>query len=403
MMPLQQAGCVLLTWGIGALIYIPFGLDGTAVEFVVFGSALLMAAVSAACLTYLLVERVSRPLVAIALRDGVLGRSILGVRERLVAVWTVFCAVPLVGIIAINIGRLSDSIPASQYVVDVPTVVLAAFALIGGVRGTVLVSRSITDPLGEIRNGMERVRAGQTHPILEVYDSSELGILQLGFNDMVSGLAEREQIRELFERHVGGGVAKLALEQGAGFHGGILCRRDLRRCPGVDEPRGTGSARNRRDPAQQLLRDRREVVDRHSGFINKFEGDAALAIFGAPNAVPDPAGSALAAARELYAELEVLRPLHFSIGVSAGTVFAGNIGAVMRYEYTVIGDTVNEAARLSEAAKSVRAHCLASGSAIDASDDEHGHWDSIGTLVLRGACGADEALHDSAGSRAGEP
>ena len=37
MMPLQQAGCVLLTWGIGALIYIPFGLDGTAVEFVVFG------------------------------------------------------------------------------------------------------------------------------------------------------------------------------------------------------------------------------------------------------------------------------------------------------------------------------------------------------------------------------
>ena len=217
-----------------------------------------MAAVSAACLTYLLVERVSRPLVAIALRDGVLGRSILGVRERLIAVWTVFRAVPLAGIIAINVGRLSDSIPASHYVVDVPTVVLAAFALIGGVRGTVLVSRSITDPLGEIRNGMERVRAGQTHPIIEVYDSSELGIVQQGFNDMVSGLAEREQIRELFERHVGGGVAKLALEQGAGFHGektfvGVIFV-DVQ---GSTNARGTGTARNRRDPAQQLLRDRR--------------------------------------------------------------------------------------------------------------------------------------------------
>ncbi|WP_155976649.1 adenylate/guanylate cyclase domain-containing protein [Nocardia sp. 348MFTsu5.1] len=385
MMPLQQAGCVLLTWGIGALIYIPFGLDGTAVEFVVFGSALLMAAVSAACLTYLLVERVSRPLVAIALRDGVLGRSILGVRERLIAVWTVFCAVPLAGIIAINVGRLSDWLPASHYVIDVPTVVLASFALIGGVRGTVLVSRSITDPLGEIRNGMERVRAGQSHPILEVYDSSELGIVQQGFNDMVSGLAEREQIRELFQRHVGDGVAKLALEQGAGFHGentfvGVIF---------VDVQGSTKLAEQEAPETVATLLNSffaivAEVVDRHSGFINKFEGDAALAIFGAPTAVSDPAGSALAAARELYAELEVLRPLHFSIGVSAGTVFAGNIGAVMRYEYTVIGDTVNEAARLSEAAKSVRAHVLASGSAIDASDDEHGYWDSIGTLVLRG-------------------
>ena len=67
MMPLQQAGATLLTWAIGALIYIPFGLGGTAVEFVVFGSAFLMAGTSAACLAYLFVERVSR---CIALRDG---------------------------------------------------------------------------------------------------------------------------------------------------------------------------------------------------------------------------------------------------------------------------------------------------------------------------------------------
>ncbi|HEY9312260.1 adenylate/guanylate cyclase domain-containing protein [Williamsia sp.] len=385
MMPLQQAGTALLTWGIGALIYIPFGLGGTAVEFVVFGSAFLMAGTSAACLTYLFVERVSRPLVAIALRDGVLVRSILGVRERLVAVWIVFCAVPLVGLIAINVGRLPGWIPGSHHVVDIPTVVLAAFGLIGGIRSTVLVSRSITDPLGEIRGGMERVKAGQAHPILEVYDSSELGILQQGFNDMVSGLAEREQIRELFERHVGDGVAKLALEQGAGFHGentfvGVIF---------VDVQGSTMLAeREAPETVASLLNGFfaivAEVVDRHSGFINKFEGDAALAIFGAPSAVSDPAGAALAAARDLYAELEVLRPLRFSIGVSAGTVFAGNIGAVKRYEYTVIGDAVNEAARLSEAAKSVRAHVLASGSAIDTSDDEHGHWDSLGSLVLRG-------------------
>lgn len=385
MMPLQQAGSALLTWAVGAVIYIPIGLGGTAVEFVVFGSAFLMAGTSAGCLSYLFVERVSRPLVAIALRDGVLGRSILGVRERLLAVWIVFCAVPLLGIIAISIGRATGWLPESSMAIDTPIVVLAVFCLLGGIRATVLVSRSITDPLREIRTGMEQVQSGHTHPVLDVYDSSELGILQQGFNDMVSGLAEREQIRELFERHVGGGVAKLALERGAGFHGenafvGVLFVdiQGSTRLAEHEEPETVATLLN------SFFAIVAEVVDRHDGFINKFEGDAALAIFGAPSAVTDPAGAALAAARTLYGELEVLRPLQFSIGVSAGTVFAGNIGAVTRYEYTVVGDAVNETARLSEAAKSVRSHVLASGAAMESAEDESRQWNSIGSLVLRG-------------------
>lgn len=65
-------------------------------------------------------------------------------------------------------------------------------------------------------------------------------------------------------------------------------------------------------------------------------------------------------------------------------MFAGNIGATTRYEYTVVGDAVNESARLSEAAKSVRSHVLASGSALASSEVEAGEWNSIGSLVLRG-------------------
>lgn len=385
MMPLQQASAAMVTWTTGAAIYIPFGLGGTAVEFVVFGSAFLMAGTSAGCLTYLLVERVSRPIVAIAMRDGVLAGSLLGVRERLLAVWIVFSAVPLLGIIAINVGRATGWLPENRYVLDAPTVVLATFCLLGGIRATFLVSRSITDPLREIRVGMEEVQVAHTYPVLDVYDSSELGILQQGFNDMVSGLAEREQIRELFERHVGDGVAKLAMERGDGFHGentfvGVLF---------VDIQGSTRLAeREAPDTVAAILNSFfaivADVVDRHSGFINKFEGDAALAIFGAPSTVDDPAGAALAAARDLHSELEVLRPLRFSIGVSAGVVFAGNIGATTRYEYTVVGDAVNESARLSEAAKSVRSHVLASGSALAASEVEEGEWHSIGSLVLRG-------------------
>ncbi len=79
------------------------------------------------------------------------------------------------------------------------------------------------------------------------------------------------------------------------------------------------------------------AVDERHGLINKFQGDAALAVFGAPLRIADPASAALSTARALAAELRRL-PVDFGIGVSAGPVFAGNIGAENRYEYTVVGD-----------------------------------------------------------------
>jgi class 3 adenylate cyclase len=95
-----------------------------------------------------------------------------------------------------------------------------------------------------------------------------------------------------------------------------------------------------------------EVVVRHGGWVNKFEGDAALCVFGALTEHQDPASGALCAGRELSAQLqEELPALAAGIGVSAGDVVAGNIGAADRYEYTVIGDPVNEAARLADLAK----------------------------------------------------
>ncbi len=86
--------------------------------------------------------------------------------------------------------------------------------------------------------------------------------------------------------------------------------------------------------------------------MNKFEGDAALCVFGAPARSDDPAGQALCAARELAERLEREVPeIGFGIGVSAGRAVAGNVGSEHRFEYTVIGDPVNEAARLSDLAK----------------------------------------------------
>ena len=108
-----------------------------------------------------------------------------------------------------------------------------------------------------------------------------------------------------------------------------------------------------------------ETVEARGGLVNKFEGDAALCVFGAPVASEDPAGDALATARELSRRLRTEVPqIDFGIGVSAGRAVAGNVGAEQRFEYTVIGDPVNEAARLSRLAREHSDRLLSSEGAL---------------------------------------
>lgn len=129
-----------------------------------------------------------------------------------------------------------------------------------------------------------------------------------------------------------------------------------------------------------------EVVESNGGWINKFVGDAALAVFGAPIPREDAAGSALAAARKLVGRLrDELSDLDAGIGVSAGRVVAGNVGAESRFEYTVIGDPVNEAARLCELAKDDDARVIASSAALErAGVQEREHWQLGEPVQLRG-------------------
>jgi adenylate cyclase len=127
------------------------------------------------------------------------------------------------------------------------------------------------------------------------------------------------------------------------------------------------------------------VTERHGGFVNKFEGDAALCVFGAPVASEDPAGHALAAARQMRDRLLELDAVDVGIGVSAGNAVAGNVGSESRYEYTVIGDPVNEAARLCELAKARPERLLASEAAVRrAAGAEAAHWTVGEAVTLRG-------------------
>ena len=87
-------------------------------------------------------------------------------------------------------------------------------------------------------------------------------------------------------------------------------------------------------------------------------------------------------ADRLAAEVEEIEA---GIGVSYGSVVAGNIGGAKRFEYTVIGDAVNEAARLVDLAKEDESSVLASATAVDQADDgEADHWRTGEEVELRG-------------------
>ena len=111
-----------------------------------------------------------------------------------------------------------------------------------------------------------------------------------------------------------------------------------------------------------------------------------MAVFGAPGEVPDPAGQALAATRRIQERLRTELPeCAAAVGVAAGPAVAGNVGDERRFEYTVIGDPVNEAARLAELAKTLPGRIVASLSAVRlAAPEEQKHWQAGDSVVLRG-------------------
>jgi adenylate cyclase len=193
-------------------------------------------------------------------------------------------------------------------------------------------------------------------------------------------------IRDVFGRQVGADVARKALSEEVSLGGETREIAVLF----VDIVGSTAIAADRPPEDVVDLLNRFfavvvEVVESCGGWVNKFEGDAALAVFGAPLAVDGAPGRALRAARELDERLRERVPdLEAGIGVAAGQAVAGNIGAESRFEYTVIGDPVNEAARLTELAKEHDPHVLASQAALDAAGDEAERWEPGDEVTLRG-------------------
>lgn len=338
-------------------------------------------------IAYLFSEFALRPVAARALsgeqRVRVRG---LGVRRRMVLFWALGTGAPVAGLVVVAVLALAlRNVSLTKLAVVV--LVLGGVVLCFGLLVTWLNARAVVAPIHALRDAMQQLEKGGLDAEVQVYDGTELGQLQAGFNQMARGLRDREHLRDLFGRHVGRDVAEAAavgdVELGGETRTVSVLFVDLV---------GSTTLAAEREPAEvvDLLNRFFGVVvaevDQRRGLVNKFIGDAVLAIFGAPVELEDHATQALAAGRAMARRLaEEVPELRAGIGVATGEAVAGNVGDESRFEYTVIGDAVNAASRLTELAKEVEGGLLATWESVDAADPEEAeHWHRHDTVVLRG-------------------
>jgi adenylate cyclase len=214
--------------------------------------------------------------------------------------------------------------------------------------------------------------------------------LRRQFVASIQAASARDRVTNLFGQHVSPEVVERLLAEGADVSS------DIRRVAVmfVDFRSFTEAARSR---SPQEVVDRLDgafavlvgILDRHGGIVNKFLGDGFLALFGAPLEAPDAAHRAVTAAREMLTAMDEINrasswPLQIGIGIHFGEVVAGNIGSPRRKEYTVIGDTVNFAARLESLNKDFNSQLLISAAVRDALGQDGDDAVSLGEVAVRG-------------------
>lgn len=231
---------------------------------------------------------------------------------------------------------------------------ILTLAIGGGL--TVLLTRQITYPLSELADVAADVAAGNLSRRVKPRSGDEVGRLATTFNEMAIGLQEREWLRDMFGRFVSQEVAdairtgQVNLE-GENKHVTVLfC--DIRQFTDFSE-------KHTPEEVVTLLNEYLPVVVKsaqlHGGIVNKFGGDSTLIVYGAPREMLDSAYRAVLTALEIRIGLAKLNanlgdvldtPLRIGVGINTGVALAGAVGTHDRQEYTVIGNTVNLAARI---------------------------------------------------------
>ncbi|HKJ25168.1 MAG TPA: adenylate/guanylate cyclase domain-containing protein, partial [Myxococcota bacterium] len=234
--------------------------------------------------------------------------------------------------------------------------------------GALLVASRVTRPVAALAAGARRIATGDYETPVTVRQRDELGVLADSFNEMMKGLSERDRVRDLLGKVVSPEVAEELLAHGLELGGEERCVSVL-----FSDVRSFTTISERKTPQELVhflnayLTRSSAVVERNGGVVDKYIGDAVMAIFGAPIGGADDAERAVRAGVEMVTTVRAMEEAPaIGIGINTGVVVAGNMGSRTRLNYTVIGDAVNLASRLEGLTKRYGVGVIASESTRDA-------------------------------------
>lgn len=253
---------------------------------------------------------------------------------------------------------------------------LVAIMLVFQVVSILLYRSNIQTPVSALVRRMKAVAAGDFDCKTSVLYADELGQLKGHFNQMLDGLVERDHIKDTFGRYVSMEIAEKIMKSGKVN----LAGEEIQATVLFSDIRGFTPISEKLPPVE-LIRFLNEYfayitkpIAENKGVINKFIGDAVMAIFSPVFGVEDHQAAALRAALGMREALKEFNAqgrhpeVFFGVGVHSGPLVAGNVGTEARLEYTVLGDTVNVASRIESQTKDAATQILLSGATVQGLD-----------------------------------
>ncbi|MBN2032557.1 MAG: HAMP domain-containing protein [Deltaproteobacteria bacterium] len=260
--------------------------------------------------------------------------------------------------LAISRKKIAENLGEAKFFILVLTLLMTAL----GILLSLGLSMYFSGPIRQLRESANALGMGRFNYRVKTFRNDELGDLAYAFNRMAEDLELNEKIKDSFGRYVTPEIVNMILAnpndewmKGSKVQATVLFA-DIRGFTSISENKDPEAVL---DLLNNYLTRVTDAVIKHGGHLNKFLGDEAMAVFGAPLAEPKHAEAAVKAALEIQRSVAALNEqrgkayfkLGVGIGMNSGEVVAGNLGSSRRMEYTVIGDNVNVAARLTSIAK----------------------------------------------------
>jgi len=231
-----------------------------------------------------------------------------------------------------------------------------AGSLLLAMMGASALAGLVTRPVAILSEGVKRVAQGDYTAQVNIKQRDELGDLANSFNTMSKGLEERDKVRNLLGKVVSPQIADELMakdiELGGEERRVTILFSDVRDFTSISE---NMQPQQIIEMLNHYLTSMNSVIESHHGVVDKYIGDAVMALFGAPLQTLNDEHNAVACSLQMLEALDLINKhqqgqdkqmLQIGIGINTGNVVAGNMGSMSRLNYTVLGDAVNLASRL---------------------------------------------------------